>query len=286
MSSSPPVLRALPGLLLCACAASSADPAAAPAPPGLGPPTAEASPAVARPAEPTTSPVSGRPAAFALDAPPGEAAELEPLLRAGIAGVESYFGAPFPASFEVLVHADRAAFEASLPPAWGMTSTECWMVASGTADVLLLLSPQAWRTQACEHDPDDALELQRLLTHELVHVYHGQHNPSPDFTAVSGLDWFVEGVATLASGQLDAERLARARDALAAGRGPARLEDAWRGPERYGFSGALVASLEARLGRAELLALLSATSLDELLGRVGVPETELLERWRAQLLGP
>ncbi|WP_181394611.1 hypothetical protein, partial [Staphylococcus pseudintermedius] len=90
----------------------------------------------------------------------------------------------------------------------------CWMVASGVADGVRMLSPRAWKTEACEHDAGDARHVEQLLAHELVHVFHGQHNPSPAFLAVTGIVWFVEGLATLASGQLAAGEQLSARQAL------------------------------------------------------------------------
>jgi len=210
---------------------------------------------------------------------------LEPVLRSAALDVERFFGAPFPEPFEVVIHSDRAAFDASFPPEWGIEKTECWMVATGVADALQLLSPRVWKDEACEHDPDDARHLHDLVAHELVHVYHGQHNPSPDFSAVSGIDWFVEGLATHASGQLDSGELAPAREALETGRGPLELATAWSGKYRYGVCGSLVAFLERELGRERLVGMLGATSAAELFALIGMSEEELLERWRAWVLG-
>ena len=56
--------------------------------------------------------------------------------------------------------------------------SECWMIGSGMAHRLDFLSPRVWKTQACEHDPDDEVEIRQLLTHELVHVYHCQYLPT------------------------------------------------------------------------------------------------------------
>ena len=141
------------------------------------------------------------------------AARLKPLLRGAIARVERYFGTPFPHPFTLTILPDRATFDASFPPEWGLAKTECWMVATGVADGVRLLSPRVWKEEACEHDAADELHVERLLAHELVHVYHGQRNPSPDFVDVTGIDWFVEGLATFASGQLEDEQLLSAREA-------------------------------------------------------------------------
>ena len=211
-------------------------------------------------------------------------ARIDPLLRDAVAKVERFFGASFASPFTVTVLPDRAAFDASLPPEWGLSKTECWMVASGVGDGVRLLSPRVWREEACEHDPGDELHLRGVLAHELVHVYHGQNNPSPDFVDVTGIDWFVEGLATLASGQLEDERLLSARDALERGGGPAALATAWSGRYRYGVCGSLVAFVERELGRERLSELLRAASDEELLELVGMDEEELIERWRAWVL--
>ena len=212
------------------------------------------------------------------------APELEELLRQAVGTVEAFFGAPFPRPFTVVVHPDRGSFDASFPPEWGLGRTECWMVASGVANGVQLLSPRAWKAEACEHDAGDRAHVERLLAHELVHVYHGQHNPSPDFVDVTGLDWFVEGLATLVSGQLEDPSLLSARTALERGQGPASLARAWTGPARYGVSGSLVAFVEHELGRARLTGLLGATSEGELLDALGLGEEELLARWRVWVL--
>jgi hypothetical protein len=211
-------------------------------------------------------------------------AELEPLLASAVARVEAWFGAPFAQPFTVTVFPHRADFDAAFPPEWGLARTECWMVASGVADRLMLLSPRAWSAEACEHDATDTAELERLLAHELAHVYHGQHNPSPDFVDTTGIDWFAEGLAVVVSGQLMSGQLASAREALEQGKGPTTLAHAWSGKYRYGVAGSLVARVERELGRARVLEMLAATSGDELLALTGSSEQELLERWRADVL--
>ncbi|MSR63800.1 MAG: hypothetical protein EXS08_15350 [Planctomycetes bacterium] len=223
-------------------------------------------------------------APFQLDFQPVDAEtaqELEPVLREAVRTVETWFGAPFPVPFTITLQPDRAAFDASFPPEWGVAHTECWMVASGVATGVQLLSPRVWKAQACEHDPADARHVAQLLTHELVHVYHGQHNPSPDFVDTNGIDWFAEGLATLASGQLASEHAGHAREALASGLGPTSLATAWTGRYRYGVSGSLVAFVEHERGRAVVIQMLGASSGEELLELAGMSEAELLERWRA-----
>jgi hypothetical protein len=157
------------------------------------------------------------------------------------------------------------------------------MVATGVGDGMQVLSPRVWESAACEHDPADARHVAELLAHELVHVYHGQRNPSPDFVDVAGIDWFVEGLATFASGQLAHEHAGAARAALASGQGPRALAQAWSGRYRYGVAGSLVSFVDGELGRARLVELLGTTSAEELLGAIGMDEQELLEGWRASV---
>jgi hypothetical protein len=264
MKHSPSPIRTTDALLLALFAACSAR-ARSPAP---------ASATRALPAE----------TRFVLASSPADektAERLDALVRSAIVRVERFFGAPFPRPFTITIHPDRAAFDASFPPEWGVGKTECWMVASGVAAGVHVLSPRAWSAQACEHDPTDELHVERLLAHELVHVFHGQHNPSPDFVDVTGIDWFVEGLATFASGQLEDEKLLSARDALESGAGPKELAAAWTGRYRYGVCGSLVAFLDHEVGRARITECLTASSGEELLDLFGLGEEELLERWRA-----
>jgi hypothetical protein len=215
----------------------------------------------------------------------GLESRFEAWLATGRERVEAWFGKPFPEAVTVLVHPDRAAFTASFPAEWGLTDTQCWMVAYGVADRLSVLSPRVWRTEACEHDPDDEVHVQGIVTHELVHAFHGQHNVTRDFTGIEeAVGWFGEGLGVLVSGQLDDERLTGARRAVAEGRGPVRLTEAWSGPDRYGICGSLVAFLAERVGRDGVLRLLAATSLEEFLEAAGLDEPALLDAWRASLL--
>jgi hypothetical protein len=255
---------------------------------GCASPAPAPAPEATRPAAPTPAVEPERPrATFTLLFEPADlpgARELEPLIDAQVAVVERYFGARFVHPFTVSVYPTRAAMNASFPPEWGLAETECWMVASGVGDGVRLLSPRAWKAEACEHDADDRRHVEQLLAHELVHVFHGQHNPSPDFVDVAGIDWFVEGLATLVSGQLADGKQLSARQALESGAGPSGLARAWTGRYRYGVSGSLVAYVEHELGRARLPGLLAASSDEELLALIGMDEAELLERWRAWVL--
>ncbi len=158
------------------------------------------------------------------------------------------------------------------------------MVASGVAGRLDLLSPATWDTASCEHSSRAEVETQRIITHELVHVYHGQHNPSPDFSDVTGLDWFVEGLATYASGQCDSAKMTQVRSALVSNELPQSLEKFWTGKWRYGLSGSTVMFIDRKHGRTMIISLLKCTKLPELLGSLRVSEKEFVESWKSFVL--
>jgi hypothetical protein len=206
---------------------------------------------------------------------------LEPYLRQGRQKVERFFGGPFKKAFAVEVLPHRAAFDEYFRKRWKVPKTAPWMVASGVADRLTVLSPRVWKTQAAEHDPADAGHVRDLVAHELVHVYHGQHNPRPDFDGMDDSGWLVEGLAVYVSGQLERSHRTAAADALKAGKAPARLADAWSGRYRYGVSGSMVEFVDRRYGRDVVKKLLGVVSNDEALRLLKTSEGEFLEAWKA-----
>ena len=209
------------------------------------------------------------------------AGALRLLLETGRRAVESYFGAPFAEQVSVTIAPDRAAFTAVLNAEWGVPETQCWMVGTGVADFLVVLSPRDWAAEACEHDAADTQHVQDILTHELTHVYHGQRNPTRDFDGADEVGWFAEGLAVVVAGQLDRGRMSDPREAVRAGAEPARLADAWSGRYRYGVSGSLVRYIDVTWGRDAVRDLLAVTTQAQLLTRLGVTERELLDRWKA-----
>lgn len=196
--------------------------------------------------------------------------------------ISDAFG-PFPDSVSVKIFPHREGFSAALREAWGIPETACWMVGAADDRSLFLLSPGAWRDEACEHDPGDETHRRMLVAHEAVHVFHGQVNPSEDVGLLEDIGWFVEGLATYVSGQLGAFHSGRAAEALADGGGPERLADAWSGPHRYGVAGSLVACIDERWGRPTLEAALEVTTEDELLGLLETTEADLLADWEGWL---
>lgn len=200
----------------------------------------------------------------------------------GVRRIEEYFGGEvFATPPRVRVSPSRAELDAHFRQAWGIEGPECWMVGAAEEEALVLLSPRVWREEACDHDPGDPDHARDLVAHELVHVYHMQQNPTRDFDGVEGLDWFVEGLATLVSGQYERFHVERAREAVATVAAPAQLADAWSGKYRYGVSGSLVGYVESRVGKGGVARLLTATSLAEVLSAVGETEADLLASWAA-----
>ena len=215
-----------------------------------------------------------------IDGTGGKGKELQGVLDDGVRNVESFFGWRYSKPFTVVVVPDRAAFDAALPPEWGMGQTQCWMVACGVSDRVFLLDPSTWSAQACEHDPSDPAHVAGICAHELMHVFHGQKNPTGDFTGCDAIGWFVEGLATYSSGQLEREHAGRAREAFASGAAPKTLEEAWSGQYRYGVAGSLVAYIDHAFGRKTLLELLAATSEEQILDRLDLTEDGLLAGWK------
>lgn len=219
-------------------------------------------------------------ASCAAPAPQPRRFDLESARKQGVTVVESFFGAPFERAFEVKQFAHRAEMDADFAKRWGMPKTECWMVAAGVADGLYVLAPEVWGAEACEHDPDDVQAADDVIAHELVHVFHGQRNPTGDFTGMDDVGWFVEGLAVYASGQYEHAFRARAAEAVAAGAVPKDLASAWSGKYRYATSASLVAFVDRRCGREKLFDMLRLTQQDELLAAIGLDEAAFLAQWR------
>jgi hypothetical protein len=221
----------------------------------------------------------------ATGADQGEVPGVSRMTAAARGQVEDFFGRPFPSAFEVTIYPDRASLDAYWRKAWSMPdfSSQCWMVASGTADGLRLLSPRTWAAEACEHNAADNARVQALITHEIAHVFHGQNLPDQSFDGMDDVAWFVEGLATYVSGQLELGYLAPASEAIAEGKAPAALSSAWSGKFRYGVCGSIVRFIDSRQGRPGLLEMLPLKTEAELLGAVGLSEDELLAAWRASV---
>jgi hypothetical protein len=212
--------------------------------------------------------------------------EYNQIFGKGAQIVRDFFGSSFQKPFEIRIYPSRHALDSAWSSEWGMPgfTSECWMVASGTADKLDLLSPAVWKTEACEHVYSDSLATLCLFTHEMVHVFHGQRNASPDFSDISGLDWFVEGLATYASGQCDEKRMKEVKMLVESGKAPADLASFWTGKYKYGLSGSMLMYLDAHFGRDKLISILPFNHLEQVLGALKVSEGALVEGWKSYML--
>lgn len=190
----------------------------------------------------------------------------------GSTRIEKFFGKPFPKPYKVTVVPSRAAFDKVFKERWGVEHTESWAVAAGVSDGLYLLSPRVWKTEATEHDPNDAGHIRRIIAHELTHVYHGQLSPSKEFEGMDDLAWLIEGVATYVSGQMEEEHKGQDADAIKAGKSPDKLANAWSGRYRYAIAGSLVQYVDKKYGRKKLIEILSLTKPDEVLGKLDTTE--------------
>lgn len=221
-------------------------------------------------------------AGFTLHCTREDSALLYVPLVSGVQAVEQFFGAPFTRKFEVFVFPNRTALDKQWQQDWGDSTfqSSCWMVASGVAHRLDVLSPQAWNTEACEHKAGDTMALRKLLWHELVHVYHGQRNPVPDFAGMDEMGWWIEGLAVYASGQLDSTRLKGLRETMEKKTTPAALQKFWSGKYKYGLSGSMAAWLDKTRGRAVIVRLLACTNTAQALQLLQTDEAALLEAWK------
>lgn len=208
--------------------------------------------------------------------------EYRELFENGINSINEFFGDPFKSDFNIYVHPNRSSLDSTWQKDWGMPEfkSECWMVASGVASKLDVISPKLWDKESCEHNYGESLKTQQLITHELVHVYHGQRNPSPDFSDVKGIDWFVEGLAVYASGQCDSTRMAGIKLAVMENKIPQNLENFWSGKLKYALSGSMVMFIDLKYGRAKLTELLQIVNLSDLLDSLSTTEENLLKEWK------
>jgi hypothetical protein len=250
---------------------------------GGGSPGAPTTPPLATPGP---APLELRAGGVRVEYQPADAAWAPIVHAEGIAGREialAFFGEPLSGELRIDVFPDRAALTAHWRRLWQNAAfqSECWMIASGDAGGVALLSPGAWARDACGHDGQDAVHRSRITFHEVAHVHHAQHNPAWGVTA-SAMGWLVEGLAVHVSGQLDDAARSRVRSQTAAGRSPTRLSEVL--PAGYDSAGSLVAWIDGRHGRATLLDLLDETQEAAVLRRLETSEPQMLAAWRADVL--
>lgn len=204
------------------------------------------------------------------------------LVTTGIQRVQQFFNAKYKSNFDVFVYYNRTSLDSKWQKDWNMPGfkSECWMVASGVATKLDMISPKQWNTESCEHKYEDNIATQQLITHELVHVFHGQYNKSSDFSDVDNIDWFVEGLATYVSGQCNCKRITDIQKAISENKIPSSLNDFWKGNMRYGLSGAMVLYIDKTYGREKLQQLLPLNKKQDILAALDISENDLLQNWK------
>ena len=204
----------------------------------------------------------------------------------GCGTVRSFFHSDFKQRFNVYLFPNRSSLNSQWRKDWNMPNfnSECWMVASGVAGRLDILSPLDWKNEACDHDASDTIEIQQIVTHELVHVFHGQHNPTRTFDGMDDLSWFVEGLACFVSGQLSEERIDKVKSRLRQGNAPEKLSFLWTGNDKYGQAGSFVEFLEGKFGRETIIRLLPYTDLASILAFLKTDEASLLSEWKENML--
>jgi len=184
--------------------------------------------------------------------------------------------------FDVYIFPNRDKLNRQWQKDWGDSTfqSECWMIASGVAHRLDILSPNTWAKEACDHNAIDTTEIRQVIWHELTHVYHGQYNPDHTFSYIEKLDWLVEGLATYVSGQLDEKRLQRIRQLIADNKAPSTLDNFWKGSEKYGLSGSIITYIDKTFGREKLFELLRQTNKQAALKILGLSEDQLIADWK------
>ena len=192
--------------------------------------------------------------------------------------VEVFFDKPFPRPFNVEVLPSRRAFDAYFMRKWSAPATEPWMVATGVATGMAILTPKVWTSEAAEHPPTPE-HVAGIVTHELVHVYHGQGNPLGNLDGLDEIRWFVEGLATYASGQFESEHAGRDAAALKEGKRPVALDSAWSGKYRYAVCGSMVRYIYKKYGRVLLKKLMGETRNSRILKALGTSEAQFIENW-------
>jgi hypothetical protein len=212
--------------------------------------------------------------------------EYQKLIDIGLSEVEKFFNEHYKKKFEVFIYPGRTSLDSAWEHDWKIPGfkSECWMVASGIADRIDILSPVRWDAESCEHKYSDKRQTRLLITHELVHVFHGQSNVSPDFSNVKNIDWFVEGLATYASGQCDSNRIEEVIKAINDRAIPRSTDQFWTGKLKYGQSGSLVMYIDKKYGRGKLKELLKYNENKKILATLNTNESDLLAGWKQYML--
>lgn len=212
--------------------------------------------------------------------------EYQKLIVTGLKNVERFFDDHYKNKFDVFIYPDRKSLDSTWRNDWKIPGfkSECWMVASGVSKKIDILSPKIWDAESCEHKYDQKEQTQQLITHELVHVFHGQLNVSADFNDVKNIDWFIEGLATYASGQCDSSRVMEVIKVIKNETIPESIDQFWTGKLKYALSGTMVMYIDKKYGRSKIKDLLRFNEEQGILQTLGITEIKLLSGWKEYML--
>lgn len=210
------------------------------------------------------------------------------LLDKGIKNVEAFFHDTYSKRFDVFIQPDRASFDQAYQNIYKQPGfrSECWLVAIGDGHRISIIAPRTWDKEPCTSrytDYADRAKTQKLITHELVHVFHGQRNADPDLTGKNGSDWFIEGLAFYASGQLGAQEITAVKQTIHKNKVPATLDALSNYPDvnlRYELWGSLTQYIDQHYGRAKLQSLLVYNQRQQLLATLKTNEQQLISDWK------
>lgn len=213
------------------------------------------------------------------------AESLVPMIDRGRQTAEQFFGTTYSATFVVKILHDRDALNLRWRVAFQQPSlqTRCWEIAGGWATEFDILSPAMWNSQACGHDGTNANHVANVVAHELVHVLHGQRNPS-FFSIAASTPWILEGLAAYASGQWAVEYASSARSALSGGFAPTTFAEIWTSSANYALAGSVFAYIHQHFGTDAVRRLLTVGSEEALLTSLSTDATTFLQDWRAWVL--
>jgi hypothetical protein len=198
---------------------------------------------------------------------------IAPVVATEAGRMTEFLGLALARPYGVTVSPDASTFDSRFRIAFGFVP-QCWVIATASAAGIELLSPRAWR---CGHDPSSTEHLRRVLAHELVHVIHAQQ---PE-TGYPFLRWFQEGLASYASGQLDAEYRGQAQARFSQGYVPTSLEAMMNDSAAYGLAADLICYIDRIWGRSALRAMTRAPNTTAAVAMINESEASLIARWRA-----
>jgi len=197
--------------------------------------------------------------------------------------IESFTGEAI-TDFDLRIYPDRAQFEAY----WREIGfrPQCWMIARATRTGIEMLAPRVWAAERCGHDGGSSIEVQRVVSHEAMHVFHARVNPLPEVNHLAGLKWLNEGVAVYSAQQLDASMRNQAAQFASGDLAGVSLSSLGLNAVGYSVGGSIAEFIDQAYGRTALLHALRAPSTTAVLDTLQVSEAGLLASWKASVTGP